>query len=778
MATSPISSYSTTRITGLASGMDTDSIIKNAMKAEQAKWDRLYQKNTTLEWKRDAYQDINSQLQSFRNKYMSAISDANVFSKSTYRAYKVSMADNKYFSVLANTNATISSHKVMSVKMAEYATITGDKYRNRVSTASGTSGLYSKQAATSSSVIDSSQVGDTSVALGDLMKSTGDKMFNFDTSDPAQTLEFSINGETFSFTQSDTVQDMLDAVNGSSAANVTMSINAAGQFSIESNAVGSTSALVMNNVSTDVTMFGMSGVGFMPANTVLAFDPDTTTLAEMESMTGKYFGFHPTTGEAKFKINGTEYTIDKNMTVNDVMDMINNDPNCAATVSMDPHTSTFTFRSKASGTNTGLVLEDVKQQNGVDGNGDPVYVKGQIFNQYGLFATGEVTKNTFDTIDRASDTIATAAQKMGVKMQLDDDGYFTFKINDVTFSFDPNVSLQTMIDTVNGNTAANVTMAYSQITDCFTFTSKETGKDATIKLQNAGSNAFGTNNTFFGTAEATATGTNAVVVIDGETVERSSNNFEIDGLIFNLTQNLDISEGQEIGFSVSQDVDSAISKVKAFVEEYNALVLALNEIVSEEVDYDYQPLTKEQRESLSESEIEKWDTESKKGLLRNDSMIRSLLTEMRSALYEKVGDTGLSAADIGLKTGTWDKYGQIVFDEDVFTAALRENPDVVATVMAGTSTATKGTDDFYKESGIITRFYNQMTTYENTIKEYNLANTKQAISDNEDAMDTLLERMYALEEKYYLQFAAMETMMTQYQSQSNWLTQQLSSLGS
>ena len=79
MATNPISSYSTSRITGLISGMDTDSLIEKAMKSEQAKLDRMYQSKTKLEWKRDAYTDINTKLLEFSNKYMSQTSADNIF---------------------------------------------------------------------------------------------------------------------------------------------------------------------------------------------------------------------------------------------------------------------------------------------------------------------------------------------------------------------------------------------------------------------------------------------------------------------------------------------------------------------------------------------------------------------------------------------------------------------------------------------------------------------------------------------------------------------------
>ncbi|WP_396128376.1 flagellar cap protein FliD N-terminal domain-containing protein [Exiguobacterium mexicanum] len=59
--TSPI------RFGGLASGIDTDTIIKQLMQAERMPVDKLEQQKQTTEWKRDAYREINRSLMTLRN---------------------------------------------------------------------------------------------------------------------------------------------------------------------------------------------------------------------------------------------------------------------------------------------------------------------------------------------------------------------------------------------------------------------------------------------------------------------------------------------------------------------------------------------------------------------------------------------------------------------------------------------------------------------------------------------------------------------------------------
>lgn len=54
-----------TRVGGLASGMDIDSIVAKLMNAEKAPLNKLQQQKQTYEWQRDAYRDVNTQLKAF-----------------------------------------------------------------------------------------------------------------------------------------------------------------------------------------------------------------------------------------------------------------------------------------------------------------------------------------------------------------------------------------------------------------------------------------------------------------------------------------------------------------------------------------------------------------------------------------------------------------------------------------------------------------------------------------------------------------------------------------
>lgn len=752
MATSPISSYSTTRIVGLSSGMDTDSIISNMMKIEQSKMDRLYQTNTKLTWKRDSYLEINKQLSAFRNQFMSATSVDNVFASSTYRAFKVNLADNRYLDVRATSNASASRHTITSATLAEFATISGEKYRNRAAQKDGIGKLNSYLEAKGSKKIDPSMLSEK---LEDITDKEGNKLFDFTKEDK---VSFSINGETFVLNKEQTLQDMMDRVNGNTKADVLMSLDSNGNILFTGKTKGPEAKMIVSNITSDNKLFGSGsvfGMGNVLSKNLL--NAATTTLDELQTIAGRNFGFDAL-GQAQFKINGESFTIRKTDTVQSVLNQINSS---AANViaSYDEVADTFSFRSKIEDSSSTIVFENIGT--------------AEVFTEKGLFGIKAGNISSGADINRQTDTIATAAKKMGVDLQLDSDGMFSFIVNDVTFSFDASTSIQKMMDKVNGDKDANVTMSYSQITDSFVFSSKETGKDAKVEIKNKGANAFGANS-FFGMNEGSAVGKNAIIKIDGETIERSSNSFVLDGMEITLKLAFEATTvNDEITFSIEQDVDNVVNKVKKFVEEYNKVVAMLDGLIAEDVDFDYTPLTEAQRKELSKEELEKWDQKAKAGNLRNDATISKLLSDMRSSLFEKVADTGLSPHDIGLSTGAWYNKGQITFDETKFRNALKESPDTVAKVMSGTSTAADKTTE-YKESGLVTRFFNLMTRYENTVKDKNLKMTNKEISDNEKQMSNLLSKMAKKEEDYYLQFAMMEKLLTQYQAQSSWLTQQLS----
>src|SRR5690606_7785305 len=97
---------------------------------------------------------------------------------------------------------------------------------------------------------------------------------------------------------------------------------------------------------------------------------------------------------------------------------------------------------------------------------------------------------------------------------------------------------------------------------------------------------------------------------------------------------------------------------------------------------DYPPLTDEQREALSDKEIERWEERAKSGLLRNDALLREVLLSLRQAFTNPVEGIPQGQlrhlSEIGITTTpNWRDGGKLMIDETKLRQAIEERPDEV-----------------------------------------------------------------------------------------------------
>lgn len=108
-----------TRISGFASGLDIDSMVKQLMQAERKPLDKLNQSKQLLEWKRDNYREVSTKIVTFaQNK----IND--IFSKSTSLNAQSASASGNTTAVSVTASSTASGVLDISVdKLAVAARI-------------------------------------------------------------------------------------------------------------------------------------------------------------------------------------------------------------------------------------------------------------------------------------------------------------------------------------------------------------------------------------------------------------------------------------------------------------------------------------------------------------------------------------------------------------------------------------------------------------------------------------------------------------------------------
>lgn len=371
---------------------------------------------------------------------------------------------------------------------------------------------------------------------------------------------------------------------------------------------------------------------------------------------------------------------------------------------------------------------------------------------------------------------------------------FDFKIGTTTINVKATDTMSSVITKVNAvSSSTGVTASYLQDDKSITFTTTDSGASSALSIGLVGTD-FGASNKLNlspGTVNSTSENfttdsgsqlskntTMGTVKINGISYSISSSTITFDGIEFNM---------KGIGttkINVKPDTDAVFNSIKGFVDKYNEVISKINVEVSEKKFKDYKPLLDEEKAALSEKQIEQWDEKAKSGLLRQDSLLSSALTDLRRSL-----STAISGADvdskfntlsgIGITTGSYLEKGKLYINETKLREAISQNGSQVMDLFTKTSTSTDATTK-YSESGLAERLYGQLNT--SMIKLTDKAGSTLSFVDNSTIgkditkMDADIKkwgtRLKDIEDRYWKRFSAMEVAMNKANSQSSWLSKQ------
>lgn len=365
-----------------------------------------------------------------------------------------------------------------------------------------------------------------------------------------------------------------------------------------------------------------------------------------------------------------------------------------------------------------------------------------------------------------------------------------------SFNIDP--STETINDLVSkiNNAGVNVKANYDSTLDRFFLTTTNTGTAAGVTF--AGTDPAGLNflNNNLKLPTLSATGKNSIFQLDGVGLTQSSNAFAISGVTYNLTGvSLGTLPGDGVGaqgfsgqatnVSVTNDVDKAVASIQSLVDSYNKILTEVNGKMNETRYKDFPPLTDAQKSVMKESDITAWETKAKSGMLRNDSTLASLVNTMRNAFSNPVtGSTPPynSASSIGITTGVdYSEGGKLYLNTDKLRTALNANPDVLNQLFGATGTG-------FNSQGIAGRLYDGIKTKMDQVAQ--IAGTTggaqndtkssyaKRITEYNKQISNAADRFDKVQTAYYKKFNAMEVALKQLNSQSSWLSSQLSSSSS
>lgn len=326
------------------------------------------------------------------------------------------------------------------------------------------------------------------------------------------------------------------------------------------------------------------------------------------------------------------------------------------------------------------------------------------------------------------------------------EGSLDFGVNGESFSvvIDAGDSLDAIAKKVNSatdNSGITATVVTSDAGSRLVFSSDKSGEDNQINITANDTSGTGLND-MFGAANVTTlqNAQNAVLYIDGQKVTSQTNEVKeaITGVTLNLT---DADIAKTTTLTIEQDNDAVKENVKAFVDAYNSLATAIDKMSS----YDA--------------------TEKTASALQGDSMIRSLESQLRSMISQRVptGDGTSALYDIGIKS---DRYGKLSIDDDKLNKAISEDMANVSDLFSAPDTGLANqfstlADNYVKPRGLIAS------------RETAFTNQTDRLTDQREAFALKMEQLTARLTK---QFNAMDLVVGQLNQQSSGLVDRLNSL--
>lgn len=547
-------------ISGLASGLDTETLIQNAVSGYETKISSLTQKRTKLEWQQEAYRSIITKMAGFSNKFASYTSSTNLMSASFFNnAVKVSTLGT-YKDKASATGKTTSDVKLLGVKQLATAssyTVSGGALTGGTSDKPGVEG----------GKLELDKKYDASKVAGTLTLGYGG----------ATQITISIDGIKDGGTEViKTGQELADEINAAlKEQNITLSGNAytadqkikaewddaAKTIKFTDVGGGGNGAFVLSASGDLKTTLGIEsksvsdGVKEIKVEDAALYD-DTKTYADKLKEE-----------EVSFTLDGKTKKISlKDHTFTDTAGLQK-----ALQAELNDAFGTGKVTAKVNGEG-GLSFEVAKGSTlkvdngkalGLESNSETSYVNtsqklGDLLKGFDWTGTGTMieakgavkevaaTKNT-TAYYKDADGNRVAKNEDGKYYRVDEDGNWLHKLEingETVGAFSKNTAFETVMTGINGNADANVTLSYSKTTNQFKFTARDSGTAGRVDISGglAGAlfgNTYTTNDAgekVYGSGYVQGKDAMVRVSVNGQEMEleRSSNTFDIDGLSINV----------------------------------------------------------------------------------------------------------------------------------------------------------------------------------------------------------------------------------------------------
>jgi len=268
----------------------------------------------------------------------------------------------------------------------------------------------------------------------------------------------------------------------------------------------------------------------------------------------------------------------------------------------------------------------------------------------------------------------------------------------------------------------------------------------------------------------------AEISLNGVTYTSDKNTFEINGLTLMVNAKTDPNE--EITITTEDDTEGIYDMIKNFFKEYNALINQMDKFYNADSAKEYEPLLDEEKEAMSESEIEEWETKIKDSILRKDSTLSTFSTAMKQIMMEGVEVDGkkMYLSNFGINTLSYfvapeNEKNAYHIDGDPDDAETSGNADKLKSMIANDPDTVVS---FFTQ--LSKNLYNKMsklmegTEYSSSMTVYDDKKMKTEYDDYTAKIKELEDKLADYEDKWYAKFAAMETALAKMQQNASAVT--------
>lgn len=265
-------------------------------------------------------------------------------------------------------------------------------------------------------------------------------------------------------------------------------------------------------------------------------------------------------------------------------------------------------------------------------------------------------------------------------------------------------------------------------------------------------------------------GEDALITVNGAEFTSMSNTFTINGLTLDVQE-----EGKEVTLTTNDDTDGIYDMIKNFFSEYNKLINEMDALYNAEASTGYEPLTSEEKEALADSEVEEWEKKIKDSLLRKDSTLSDVSGAMKEVLLKgvNIGGKQMYLSDFGINTLGYfnakeNERNAYYIDGDSDNAYVKANENKLKAMVASDPETVM--NFFSKLSG---NLYSKLTEKMATSKvssAFTVYNDKAMKDDYKEYTEKIAkeeEKLNKLMDKWYDKFSAMETALAKLESKNS-----------